>query len=86
MKGKDWLAPQISFVDVELDTGLTFARLASTAKYEDRIERNQANARKAYDVAFRLIARVEFPETTTVELQAKLALLKSELQQLGEVI
>jgi hypothetical protein len=71
------------FMHAELSTGLTFARVASTAKYANRAARNLANARKAFDTAVSYMARVPLSTTEFAELEGKLAELKQELQQLG---
>ena len=43
------MTAQLSFLDTELKTGLTFARLALKAKDPQKISRNLSNARKACD-------------------------------------
>ena len=78
------LDSQVGFIQAELDTGLTFARVAASAKYENRRERNLANARKAYDTALDFMSRSAFPNAESAELQDKSNELKRELQRLGE--
>ena len=73
-------------IHTELETGLTLARVASVARYQDKIDRNRANARKAYDTALKYIARTALPSGESAEIQHKLEKLKRELQQLGEAI
>lgn len=46
---KETVAAQLSFLDTELKTGLTFARLALKAKDPQKVSRNLSNARKACD-------------------------------------
>ena len=74
----------MSFLHAELDTGLTFASVASKARYEDKMTRNRASARKAYDATVIYMGRVAISDTEAAEIQEKLNQLKRELQQLGE--
>jgi hypothetical protein len=74
------------FLKNELQTGITFADLALTAKHDDRRERNKANARKAYDTALRFMdTHSPTPEITT-ELKDRLKHLRDQLKKLGESI
>ena len=74
---------ETSFVHAELNTGLTFARVAATAKYPDKFERNRINARKAYDTALKYM---DMDKAQSAELQQKHDELKRALQQLGELL
>ncbi len=74
------------FVNVELDTGLTFARIALAAKGQRKIERNRANARKAYDSAMHVLASLVLEKDQTVTLRHKANALKSSLEKLGEAL
>jgi hypothetical protein len=76
----------VRFIHTELETGLTLAKVASTANNQDKIDRNRANARKAYDTALEYMARIGLPSKESAEIQRKLEELKRELQQLGESI
>src|SRR5215471_6994413 len=76
----------LQFLLVEIDTGLTFARIARAAQANSprKFERNLKNARKAYDSALRFRrASVLEPEQKTV-VDTKLEELKTALQGLGE--
>lgn len=60
------MATQLAFLDTELKTGLTFARLALNASDPDKISRNLLNARKAYDTIAGFLANVP-PQAPGVE-------------------
>jgi len=53
---KETVAALLSFLDTELKTGLTFARLALTARDPQKISRNLSNARKAYETIIDYLA------------------------------
>jgi hypothetical protein len=53
------VAAQVSFLDTEVKTGLTFARLALKSRDADKVSRNLVNARKAYDTIIDYLA--DFP-------------------------
>ena len=77
----------LQFLLVEIDTGLTFARIAHAAQGSSaprKFERNLKNARKAYDSAlrFRRTSVLEPEQKTAVD--TKLEELKTALQGLGE--
>ena len=74
------------FLKNELQTGITFADLALSAKHDDRRERNKANARKAYDTALRFMSTLSPTPETTTELNDRLEHLRHQLKQLGETI
>ena len=74
------------FLKNELQTGITFADLALTAKHDDRRERNKANARKAYDTALRFIDTSSPTPEITAELKHRLEHLRAQLKELGETI
>jgi len=67
--------------NAELNTGLMFARVAATAKYPDKYERNRVNARKAYDTALKYM---DMDKAESAEFKEKLDELKRALRQLGE--
>jgi hypothetical protein len=73
------------FLSQDIETALTFIRLARSA--EDNSEkklRNQANARKAYDVVRNLAATLLLSPIQRNEINQKLGKLKIELEALGE--
>jgi hypothetical protein len=74
------------FLKNELQTGITFADLALSAKHEDRRERNRANARKAYDTALHFMSTLSPTSEIPAELKDRLEHLRTRLKQLGETI
>ncbi len=72
------------FVNVELDTGLTFARIALGAKGPKKIERNRINARKAYDSALHVISNLILDAEQSATVREKVSALKASLEKLGE--
>ncbi|HEY6972623.1 MAG TPA: hypothetical protein VJA94_25670 [Candidatus Angelobacter sp.] len=78
----------LQFLLVEIDTGLTFARIAQAAQANSprKFERNLQNARKAYDSAlrFRRTSVLEPEQKTGVD--SKLEQLKIALRELGEEV
>ena len=74
----------IQFLRTELSAGLTFSRIALHAKHAEKIDRNRINARKAYDALLHFTPETSIPAKDAEEIQAKMALLKADLQKLGE--
>lgn len=68
----------------ELHAGFSFSRIALQSKDESRIERNRANARKAYDALLRFIPEAIPSPEDTKEIDSQMAALKANLQQLSE--
>ena len=75
-----------NFLKNELQTGITFADLALTARHEDRRERNKANARKAYDTALRFMSTGSPTPKITAEMEDRLEHLRAQLKKLGETV
>ena len=77
------------FVNTELDTGLTFARIALEAKgarRADKLQRNRVNARKAYDSALHFLSTTSFSADEARMIHGKIVALKSGLEKLGETL
>jgi hypothetical protein len=74
----------IHFLNTELDTGLTFARIAAGATNRNKKERNCANARKAYDSALHLLEQVSLGNEEASAIEEKLSALRLGLEKLGE--
>lgn len=72
----------LEFVKTELETGITFARIALSAKHADKLERNKANARLAYDTALRFAERLTPKQAADVD--ALIKDLRGKLEELGE--
>jgi hypothetical protein len=74
----------LDFLRTELETGLTFARVALSARDEDKIRRNQLNAQKAYDTFCRYFANAAISEAESNEMHATAAELKGLLGKLDK--
>ena len=83
---KNIASGEIDFLRAEAQTGLTFAKIALSSRHQDKIARNRANARKAYDTLVRFLPQGNATPEGRKEVKAKIAELKSLLQQLGEDI
>jgi hypothetical protein len=70
----------LAFLRVELRTGLTFARIARTAKQADKRNRNFLKAKEAYDSVLHFMPRVVLTVSQSKEIKRKLERLKTELQ------
>jgi hypothetical protein len=73
----------LSFLRTELETGLSFSRLALNANDPDTATRN---ARLAYDTALRFLGRVALTPAESEELDAKFTQLKTALKNLGQTV
>ena len=80
----DTTAAETQFLRCELVAGLTFAKIALKAKHELKIERNRANARKAYDVLLHFIPTTILSRDEAKEINSRFAELKADLRGLGE--
>lgn len=80
----DYHQSGLQFVNAELETGLTFARIALGAKGRPKIDRNRVNARKAYDSALHFLTTTSLNAEESRRINEKFAALKSNLEQLGE--
>lgn len=76
----------IHFVKTELDTGLTFARIAIGSKSSSKKERNRENARKAYQSALHTLQQLSLNKEEASAISEKLTALRSSLEKLGEVL
>jgi hypothetical protein len=85
MQPREW-PTDANFVKIELQTGITFADIALSAKYPDKVQRNRANARKAYDTALEYIDRVPLDGEMANQLRELLEHLRDQLAQLGESV
>jgi len=77
-------ATSVEFLNIEVDTGLMFAGIASESDDDAKTLRNRENARKAYDTILRFIGRVSLTAAESEALDMKMAKLKQGLQTLGE--
>lgn len=81
-------AAGLRFLQVEIETGFTFARIAQGTgpDLSAKFQRNLKNARKAYDSAMRFRRTAQLDEGQKVAIDANLEQLKKMLQTLGEDI
>jgi len=72
------------FLLIELDMGMSFARIALHADGNlDKRRRNQANARKAYDAVLRFMDYFPLSDGERQEVRQKIAKLENQLMQIG---
>ena len=76
----------VEFLRVEIRTGLMFSKIALEAHHRKTVNRNRANARKAYDSVRHFMPRAGLSGDDLNEIRSGLEKLKSELQQLGEEV
>ncbi len=77
-----WAAQVVSTIKTEIETGRTFARIALKASDANKIARNTANARKAYDTARRWAESPVLSPADSQEVAEQLELLKAERARL----
>lgn len=77
-------ATQVAFLETEADTGITLARIALKASNREKISRNFASARKAYETIQAHFAALA-PDTPGLEaIREKMATLKKMLDSLRD--
>lgn len=77
---------QIDFLWTELRIGNEFVKLASISRNLEAIGRRRAGARKAYDVAFKMLAsNTSLSEAVRDHLCSELRGLKRKLEEMGEL-
>lgn len=82
--GRALNATAVGVLKTDLDTGLTFARIAENATDARKKRRNRKNARKAYDSIVDYEKRLELTAEERRDIGEKLGRLKSALIRLGE--
>ena len=83
--GRALNATAVDMLKTDLDTALTFARIAEQdTSHGEKKRRNRKNARKAYDSIVSYAKRVEVTVDEKQEMLEKLTRLKSALTRLGE--
>ena len=86
----DYHESGFKFVNTELDTGLTFVRIALGAKpgrnRSDKVDRNRMNARKAYDSALHFLSTTSLNADEERMIKEKIGAFKSGLVKLGEAL
>ncbi len=76
----------LSFLRTELETGLSFSHVALSTEDSEKVNRNTANARLAYDTALHFLERVALTPAESGELDVKFAQLKAALKKLGQTV
>jgi hypothetical protein len=74
------------FLKIDVETALTFSKIAQQSQDSWKKQRNRDNARHGYDTILRLIDKVSLTHDEAQFLSEKLAELRSELLKLGEVV
>ncbi len=77
-----WAAQVLSAIKTEIETGRTFAGVALGASDANKIARNTANARKAYDTARKWAKSFQLSPADSQEVAERLELLRAELAKL----
>jgi len=78
-------AVMLQFLKVELDIATTFVESAKAASSLEVRKRKCNEARKAYDTVARMINRVTLSSAEAALLHYRLTVLKTTLQQLGNL-
>lgn len=77
-------AAQRTFLETEVDTGITLARIAVKATDRKKSSRNARSARKAYDTLASYLAELS-PETRGLDgIRKKMVILQDLLEQLRD--
>ena len=83
----DFQSVSAIFLQTELNTGLTFAGIALTpALGAEKVARNRANARAAYDSLLRFKDSVALTPEQSAVFDLGFARLRDQLRELGEVL
>lgn len=75
---------QVTFLDAEVNTGITFARIALQATDRNKVSRNLVSARKAYETITTYLAGLPPNTRGLQDIREKVATLQQLLNQLGE--
>jgi hypothetical protein len=74
----------IDFLMTDLETALTFAKIALTTRDVSRRKRTCRAARKAYETLAKFVHKVDLSAEDARRVSAGMKQLKSELESLGE--
>jgi hypothetical protein len=74
----------VSFVLADLDLALTFMDVAGTSHISETTRRNHTNARTAYDTVLHLLEKLTPNAEQRRAIDAKLLILKTRLQAVGQ--
>jgi hypothetical protein len=72
------------FLKIDLQTALTFVKIAQETRDEIRRKRNCVAARKAYETVIRLVPKVELNAQDAQVVTLGMNKLRSDLEGLGE--
>jgi len=75
---------QIQFLLTELEVATTFCKVAKSSADPEKIKRNVANARVAYQAVLRFARGAHFDANSESDFASRLAHLKSLLRDLGQ--
>jgi len=75
----------VEFLKTDLETALTFVKIARQTRDESRRERTCRAARKAYETLTKFVNKVNLDAENGRQVGLGLKQLKSELESLGEV-
>jgi len=74
----------VDFLKTDLETALTFVKIARQTRDDLRRKRNCRAARKAYDTVAKFVTKVDLSAESVRMVRLRLAELKKELEALGE--
>jgi hypothetical protein len=74
----------VEFLLIDLDLAMTFLDIAETSRIEETRRRNNDNARTAHDTVVRLLAKLRPTLAQRHAIDAKVAILKTRLQAVGQ--
>lgn len=82
LQKSETMASGIIFLRTELEVAKTFVAIAKRARYEGKIVRNLANARKACGAIRHFMDRVQLSEDEAAEIRGTLAKVENDLAEL----
>jgi hypothetical protein len=74
----------VEFLLIDLDLAVTFMDIAESSHLEETTRRNHINTRKAYDTVLGLLEKLTPDAEQWQIIDAKLALLKTRLEAVGQ--
>jgi hypothetical protein len=83
---KEFESNQVHFMLTELDTAATFCGVAKSASEPEKIKRNVANARLAYETALKFAGGANFDKDIKHEFDSKRNHVKDLLTELGQQV
>ena len=82
--GQQLNSTNVDFLKIDVETALTFTKIALETDDREKRDRNRKNARKAYDTILHLRKKVEFRPSQDKFMNEKIEQLKGDLITLGE--